>query len=174
MHSRFQPGVSGNSKGRPKGPSRIPGLPYDDVLSQLVTIHENGVPRRERADRAFVLFITNRGLAGDTRIGRYALKALERNRAAHPPPERPRVIMIAVYPDPGDVDQAMCDLGMARWSDRCGPNASLFLEPWVVQAHLDQMADHTLSKEEQAVVVAATRMPHRVRWPAWWVVGWKR
>jgi hypothetical protein len=41
------------------------------------------------------------------------------------------------------------------------------LEPWIVEAALARLPQ-PLTPEQQRVVVAATRLPHKVRWPEWW------
>jgi len=46
----------------------------------------------------------------------------------------------------------------------------MMLEPWVVEAALARFGERRLTPAEQAVVVQATRTPHKVRWPDWWAI----
>lgn len=57
---------------------------------------------------------------------------------------------------------------MARKLDPYRPSARMMLEPWIVEAALARLGDRRLSREEQEIVLAATRTPHKVRWPDWW------
>lgn len=44
------------------------------------------------------------------------------------------------------------------------------LEPWIVQAALSQLGEKRLTFDQQRLVIAATRTPHKVHWPDWWEV----
>ena len=44
------------------------------------------------------------------------------------------------------------------------------LDPWIVEAALERLGSKRLSKEEQREVWDATRTPHKVNWPEWWVI----
>ena len=73
--TRFQKGKSGNPRGRPKNRRRE--IPYDTVLGQMVTIREDGRERRVTAAEAFLLQLTQKGLAGDSAATRASLEAIE-------------------------------------------------------------------------------------------------
>ena len=80
--TRFAKGNSGNPRGRPRGRRRE--TPYDSVLGQMVTIRENGRERRVTAAEAFLLHLTQKGLAGDSASARASLAAIEAARANPP------------------------------------------------------------------------------------------
>jgi hypothetical protein len=44
------------------------------------------------------------------------------------------------------------------------------LNPWIVEAALARLCSQQLSQAEQREVWNATRTPHKVNWPEWWVV----
>lgn len=44
------------------------------------------------------------------------------------------------------------------------------LNPWIVEAALVRLGSRRLSQEEQREVWNATRTPHKVNWPKWWVI----
>jgi hypothetical protein len=84
--SRFKAGQSGNPKGRP--PGRKDTLPHHTILDQIVTVQENGVARRVRAEEAFLLHVADKGLSGSAGAARDLSNALNEVRAARGSPRR--------------------------------------------------------------------------------------
>jgi hypothetical protein len=167
--TRFQKGASGNPRGRPRG--RHNTLPYETVLGQIVTVRENGVEQRMTAAEAFLLHMTKQGLEGNGAIGRATLTALEEARQARGVADDELVSVVVIKPvAPGSVAPTLEALGMATRHDAYRPTTRLMLQPWLVQAALERLGDVKLTAEQQAVVVKATRTPHKVRWPEWWLI----
>jgi hypothetical protein len=166
--SQFKPGQSGNWKGRPKG--KKPKRPEDVVLDQMVTVRENGLERVLRADQAFLLHLASQGLAMGGATARAAMEALA-NRPSKGTEQKTRKIVFTLYPEAGDVGRATRSLQITTLLDPERPTAYLRLETWIVEAALARLGERQLTQSEQEVVVAATRMPHKVRWPAWWTAG---
>jgi hypothetical protein len=169
VHSRFAKGQSGNPKGRPKGKRAT--LPYDAVLGQTVTVRENGQQRRLPADQAFLLHLANKGLSGDGPASRATLTALEQARGTDRVDQQGPFSITWVPVTPGSVTPALRALRMAQLLDRFRPTAMLKLEPWIVEAALKRLGERQLSPDDQAVIVAATRTPNKVRWPEWWTAA---
>ncbi len=167
--TRFRKGQSGNPRGRPKNSRRE--IPYGTVLGQMVTIREDGRERRVTAAEAFLLQLTQKGLAGDSAAARASLEAIEAARAARSDNYigPTKLVWKAVH---SGMDAIIDTLGIAqlkyptdearvRWE----------LNPWIVEAALARLGDRQLTLQEQREVWNATRTPHKVRWPEWWVVG---
>ncbi|MDC8755187.1 DUF5681 domain-containing protein [Erythrobacter sp. sf7] len=164
--TRFRKGQSGNPRGRPKRSRRE--IPYDAVLGQMVTIREEGRERRVTAAEAFLLQLTQKGLAGDSAAARASLEAIETARAARTDTYIGPTRLVWKAVDSG-MDAIIDTLGIAqlkyptdevrvRWE----------LNPWIVEAALARLGDRQLTFEEQREVWDATRTPHKVRWPEWW------
>lgn len=165
--TRYRKGQSGNPRGRPKGKTK--GVPYDAVLSQMVTIYEDGGPRRVTAAEAFLLRFAKKGLQGDAVAARRMLAAIEAAREKDLVGEGPEVLEhVIAFEDYRSVNAALEPLGMARMLDRKRPTARMVLEPWLVQEALGRLGDRRFTPEEQRVVLKATRTPRKVQWPEWW------
>lgn len=165
---RFQKGKSGNPRGRPKQPHR--GIPHDAVLGQMVTIREDGRERRVTAAEAFLLQLTQKGLAGDSAAARASLEAIEKARTSRGGGDDV-IKVIAIQLVSLGMDSILEPLGLGinkyptdehrvRWE----------LNPWIVEAALARLGDRRLDEVEQREVWYATRTPHKVEWPHWWTV----
>lgn len=164
--TRFRKGQSGNPRGRPRNRHR--SIPHDAVLGQMVTIREDGRKRRVTAAEAFLLQLTQKGLAGDSAAARSSLEAIEKARMSRGDDEDP--IEVIIFKSVGSgMDAILETLGIAalkyptdqqrvRWE----------INPWIIEKALDRMGDRKLTINEQREVWKATRTPHKVRWPDWW------
>lgn len=164
--NQFRKGQSGNPRGRPRNRHR--GIPHDVVLGQMVTLREDGRHRRVTAAEAFLLQLTQKGLAGDSAAARASLEAIEKARATRTKQYTSVGTMIISSIETG-ADAILDTLGIAikkypsdekrvRWE----------INPWIVEAALAQRGNEPLSLAEQREVWASTRTPKKVHWPAWW------
>ncbi len=76
-HSRFQPGQSGNPRGRPPGVKSLPDI-VRKIVGQKVTITENGRTRRVPRLEAILLRAAGEASRGDPRALRLLLQLAER------------------------------------------------------------------------------------------------
>jgi hypothetical protein len=77
QHSRFQPGRSGNPKGRPRGVRSVGDL-VRKIVAAPVTISEGGRTRRAPRLEAILLRIAADAVRGDVRALRLLLQLTER------------------------------------------------------------------------------------------------
>lgn len=168
---RFAKGTSGNPKGRPRGRHRT--APYEAVLGQMVTIRDGAVEKRMSAAEAFMLHLAKRGLEGDGPAGRALMTTIEEVSGQKAVSDRMPMTIVHTMVAPGSVNSALEPLRMARKLDPYRPSARMMLEPWIVEAALDRLGDRRLSREEQQIVLAATRTPYKVTWPDWWEMDLK-
>jgi hypothetical protein len=164
--SRFAKGTSGNPKGRPRGRHRA--APYEAVLGQMVTIRDGAVEKRMSAAEAFMLHLAKRGLEGDGPAGRALMTTIEKVCGQKAVSENRIDAIVHQVVAPGSVNTALVPLRMAQKLDPYRPSARMMLEPWIVEAALARLGDRRLAREEQEMVLAATRTPHKVFWPDWW------
>lgn len=163
--TQFKKGRSGNPKGRPRARHRQ--IPYDRVLGQMVTVREDGRERRVTAAEAFILQLTQKGLAGDSAAARASLSAIEEARAKRNSvelqlPIRVRVICYGL----GTV---LRELGMGIKRNPLNKDKVRWeLNPWIIEAALARFGEKQLTIEEQREVWSNARTPEKVKWPGWW------
>ncbi len=79
-HTRFKPGQSGNSKGRPKGSKNYLAMAAREFDKHL-TATENGRVRKISKKEAFITKTINKGLEGDKKFTDLAYKMLQESDA---------------------------------------------------------------------------------------------
>jgi hypothetical protein len=143
-------------------------LPTTQSLASRVVVREDHAERRMTAAEAFLLHITKKGLEGDCAAARAAMTAIEQARSRRSARQGESLTIILTSVAPGSVNSALRPLRMATKLDPFRESAWMVLEPWLVEAALKRLGDRRLRIEEQRSIVAATRTPHKVRWPACW------
>jgi hypothetical protein len=81
--TRFQPGVSGNPRGRPKG-SRNFNTIVAATVSERLTVTENGRRKRITKLEAAVTQLVNRAAGGDTRSTQLLIGLIQASEARPP------------------------------------------------------------------------------------------
>lgn len=168
---RFRPGQSGNPSGRPK---RSPGKRVH-FLDRLVRAEVRGRRVRMKRSAWFFLQLRQLALAGNDAAARMLVEADARIEQAKRK-KKVECITIVVGHRIGNnqfeiesLSHSLCSLGMARKMYPYASTARILLEPRLVEAALERWEGPELTGEEQAEVTKATRCPHRVRWPDWWL-----
>jgi hypothetical protein len=92
LHTRFQPGQSGNRRGRPKGARNL-ATELKAVLAETVVVREGERSRKVPKLRALVVALVNRGLKGDHRAAATLVTTLLRlDDVAVPAEESPAAL----------------------------------------------------------------------------------
>jgi Family of unknown function (DUF5681) len=80
-HRRFQPGRSGNPKGRPKGSKNFSTL-FAEELGQPVTLSENGKRKRMPKLQALVKQLVNKALGNDAKAATLVVNLISRSEGS--------------------------------------------------------------------------------------------
>jgi hypothetical protein len=110
-------------------------------------------------------------MEGDSASARASLAAIEGARARRRAVEPSKLVIVLKSVSPGSVGCALDRLRMAFKANKYSEHARYQLNRWLVELALSRMGDRRLSRDEQAVVVEATRTPENVQWPDWWEVA---
>ncbi|MGY0790501.1 DUF5681 domain-containing protein [Azospirillum argentinense] len=89
---RFQPGKSGNPKGRPKKSKNLSAL-LAGILEETITLREGGAMRTVSKGEAMLLAQTHKAIKGDTRAFEVILK-LEAKTASSSEPGPTGVLVV--------------------------------------------------------------------------------
>ena len=125
--------------------------------------------RQVTAEEAFLLYLRKKALDGNE-VAQERLEEIQAFRRKHDPDLDPMddLTIVRSIVSPDNPNHALRLLKMAVKLYPFQPHAQIKLEPWLVQRALDRLGDRRLNAMQQATVVAATRMPGKVRWPDWW------
>jgi hypothetical protein len=94
LHTRFQPGQSGNRPGRPKGARNL-ATELKAVLAEVVLVREGERSRKVPKLRALVTALVNRGLKGDQRAAATLITTLLRLEGVLAAAEEPEAALAA-------------------------------------------------------------------------------
>jgi hypothetical protein len=133
----------------------------------MVTVREDGRERRVTAAEAFILQLTQKGLAGDSAAARASLTAIEVARGKRTQDKTFEIIHIIVTPHA--ISTTLRTLGIARKiHPRNEMRVRWELLPWIVEAALARLEPRQLTFNEQKEVWTNTLNPEKVAWPEWW------
>ena len=154
--TRFKKDLSGNSKGRPK--NRHKAVPYDSVLGQMVTIRENGRERRVTAAEAFLLQLTQKGLAGDSAAAHDSLNAIENARSERGDDGMHINAIILAAVSTG-ADSKLEPLGLAKKKYPADEKRVRWeLNPWIVEAALERPGERRLTVKSNGPIGGRQRV----------------
>jgi Family of unknown function (DUF5681) len=174
--TRFQKGVSGNPKGRPKGSRQqraVSPSAFDIVLDKTLPVTLGGVARELTVEEALHYKTYQEAIAGNRAAQRKVLKMIAKREAYLAAREGKPVFkseMRMETVDPENADAAMLMLGIAsrdpQRQDYGFEREQLKLEPWAVQAALSRRrGGQRLTDKDIADIVRCTRDPGTIKWP---------
>ena len=117
QQTRFQPGRSGNPKGRPKG-SRSVGAILQDIIRQKIAVTESGKTRRMSTLEVMFRRLVNDALRSDARAMKLLLSLVDRYGDS---PETALPLDDVLAGGPGD----SCAISVGACQFRLGPARSL-------------------------------------------------
>jgi hypothetical protein len=113
-HTRFQPGQSGNPKGRPKGTINLK-TDLMEELSERISVSEGGKPKKLSKQRALLKSLVAKAITKDTRAANILLNLMVRLFEVSAEAREEDLI--------GEDDLAILDNFIARQKPRTAPKA---------------------------------------------------
>lgn len=163
--TRFQPGQSGNPKGRPPKPRRPNVSAFEIVLDKRMTATIGGKERELTVEEVLQQQTLKDALAGKRMAIRKVLKMIEKREAAlakKGPPASKRVPMEVHYSS-DNANEAMRILGIAE-PDKTHPNRWK-VNAWAAQAALSRPGRRKFSKRDVESIKFFTDNSDTLRWP---------
>lgn len=100
LHTRFQPGVSGNPSGRRKGRKNIRTL-FEQILSEEIPLREGSVTKKITKAEALVRGLVIGAMKGDSRSQLTLFRLAEQIGQLEQAPEPLRIIERVIVDPPG-------------------------------------------------------------------------
>ena len=134
-NTRFQPGQSGNPKGRPRKGRRPNVSAFEIILDKTLTITQNGNQREATVEEALQQQILKDALAGKRLAIRKVLKMIEKREKAlkSKNPSQQKKVEVKLHHSADNANEALRILGIAK------PKPS-FPTRWKVHAWAAQAA----------------------------------
>ncbi len=164
--TKFQKGISGNPKGRPKK-QRDMGTVYDVILDQHVTGTIEGRSEELTTEEAIEQRLLKDAFAGKAMAMRKVLKMIEKWQAAL---SIPKTRKRPVLPDierfsSASANEALSILGIASPHTEMG-EVRWNISNWAVQAALSRPGRRKLSAAQRRDIELFTSDAELLRWPA--------
>jgi hypothetical protein len=109
LHSRFQPGVSGNPSGRPKGTPNLKTI-FEQILKEQISLREGSVTKKITKAEAVVRSLVISAMKGDSRSQQNLFRLAEQiGQFVEPPVPLQRIERVIV--DPRDMRRDLVAIG---------------------------------------------------------------
>ncbi len=167
--TRFQPGRSGNPKGRPRK-AKAPQMDsaFDVLKNRRINACIDGVDRELTLDEAILHRTYRSALEGSPMAIRTILKLIVDHEASRSPRGRSLPQISCEFPDPAHVDEALIILGIAvPFTSRVQPDGrrDLQLTSWAVNSGLARKRARPVTDKDLKELRAHTADPEGVNWP---------
>lgn len=162
--TRFQPGQSGNPKGRPKA-RRPNNSAFDVIFDQRLSVTQGGKERELTVDEALQLQTYQEALKGSRMAIRKVLKMIEKREAALAKKVGPRSARIPIehHYSADNANEAMRILGIADqdpdFESRWKVNA------WATQAALSRPGRRKFASDDVESIKFFTHDADTLHWP---------
>lgn len=163
--SRFQPGKSGNPKGRPRKPRRPNVSAFEIILDKTLVITQNGKPREATVEEALQQQALKDALSGKLIAIRKVLKMIEKREAelAKKNAAPRHKIEVKHHHHSDNANEALRILGIAepepefptRWK----------VHAWATQAALSRPGRKKFDRREVDQIKFFTFEPETLNWP---------
>ncbi len=163
--TRFQPGQSGNPKGRPRKHRRPNVSAFKIILDKTLTITQNGKPRDATVEEALQQQTLKDALAGKRLAIRKVLKMIEKRERAleakNPVPGRE--IELKHHYQADNANEALRILGIAE--PEPGFPTRWKVHAWATQAALSRPGRKKFDRREVNNIKFFTFDPDSLKWP---------
>lgn len=163
--TRFQPGESGNPKGRPRKPRRPDVSAFEIVLDKRMTATIGGKERELTVEEVLQQQTLRDALAGKRMAIRKVLKMIEKREVAlaKKSANRPKPVTTEIHYNSDNANEASRILGIAG-PDPNHPNRWK-VHTWAVQAALSRPGNRKLAEKDVKDIKFFTFDPEKLRWP---------
>lgn len=163
--TRFQPGKSGNPKGRPRKQRRPNVSAFDIILDKTLTITQNGKQREASVEEALQQQALKDALAGKRMAIRKVLKMIEKREKAlkskNPSPQKKVEVKFHHHAD--NANEALRILGIAE--PEPGFPTRWKVHGWATQAALSRPGRKKFAQSEVDSIKFFTFDVDTLKWP---------
>lgn len=168
ISSRFQPGQSGNPKGRPK--KRRPNVSaFDIIFDKVLTVTQGGRERELTVDEALQLQTYQAALKGSKMAVRQVLKMIEKREVALARRNAPAARGVTIEHEhcSDNARDALRILDIVEldpsWGGQGEPRMSV--TTWAAQAALSRPGKRKLSEKDVKEIKFFTSNSDQLKWP---------
>ncbi len=163
--SRFQPGKSGNPKGRPRKPRRPNVSAFEIILDKTLVITQNGKSREATVEEALQQQALKDALAGKRMAIRKVVKMIEKREVELAKKNAgPRhKIEIKHHHDSDNANEALRILGIAEPESKFPTRWKV--HAWPTQAALSRPGRKKFDRREVDSIKFFTFDPDTLKWP---------